>query len=122
MALHFVGFRGDEYARAVRVFGPPDFVHIGGDRWAQMEVVTGDVAVFARGRFEDEPSAYAFPDPARVTDMPMAAVRRPSRSIRLSPPFIASHPPSPRPPSLSYLALSYLAFSPGKTVLDTREL
>lgn len=30
-ALHFVGFRGDEYIRAQRVFRRPDFVHIGWD-------------------------------------------------------------------------------------------
>ncbi|MGN7161893.1 hypothetical protein [Sphingomonas sp. SAFR-052] len=62
MALHFIGFRGDEYVRAVRVFGTPDFVHIGWDRWARQEVVPGDIAVFAKGTFDDEPSAYSFPD------------------------------------------------------------
>jgi len=61
-ALHFVGFRGDEYLSALRVFGPPDFVHIGWDTWARQEVMPGDVAVFARGTFEDEPSRYSFPD------------------------------------------------------------
>jgi hypothetical protein len=61
-ALHFVAFRGDDYVRAVRIFGPPDFVHIGWDRWAKAEVVASDVAVFARGSFEDEPSRYSFPD------------------------------------------------------------
>lgn len=62
MALHFVGFRGDEYARAVRVFGPPDFIHIGWDRWAKLEICSGDVAVFATGTPDDEPSSYSFPD------------------------------------------------------------
>lgn len=61
-ALHFVGFRGDEYLRAVRVFGPPDFIHIGCDSRARLDVVDGDVAVFARGTFDDAPSAHAFPD------------------------------------------------------------
>ena len=61
-ALHFVAFRGDEYTGAVRVFGPPDFIHIGWDRWAKAEVMEGDTAVFARGTFADEPSAYSFPD------------------------------------------------------------
>lgn len=60
-ALHFIGFRGDEYLSALRVFGPPDFVHIGWDTWARQEVVPGDTAVFARGTFEDEPSRYSFP-------------------------------------------------------------
>ncbi|SFP57375.1 hypothetical protein [Sphingomonas rubra] len=62
MALHFIGFRGDEYSRAVRVFGEPDFIHIGWDRWAKLEVMPGDVAVFARGTADDEPSAFGFPD------------------------------------------------------------
>jgi hypothetical protein len=62
MALHFVGFRGDEYIRAVRVFGPPDFIHIGWDRWAWAEVMPGDVAVFARGTSDDAPSAHSYPD------------------------------------------------------------
>lgn len=61
-AVHFVGFRGDEYHAARRIFGPPDFIHIGWDRWARLDVVEGDVAIFARGTFEDEPSAYGFPD------------------------------------------------------------
>lgn len=60
--MHFVGFRGDEWWTAVRLFGPPDFVHIGWDRWAKMEIMDGDVAVFARGTADDDPSAYAFPD------------------------------------------------------------
>jgi len=61
-ALHFVGFRGDEYLSALRVFGPPDFVHIGWDTWARQEVMAGDVAVFARGTSDDEPSRWSFPD------------------------------------------------------------
>lgn len=62
MALHFVGFRGDEYARAAGIFGRPDFIHIGWDRWAMQEVVAGDVAVFATGTYEDEPSRYGYPN------------------------------------------------------------
>ena len=69
-ALHFVGFRGDEYVRALRVFGPPDFIHIGWDRWARMEVVDGDMAVFARGTFDDEPSRYSVPDIHETPDNP----------------------------------------------------
>lgn len=61
-ALHFVAFRGDEYSRAVRIFGVPDFIHIGWDTWARQAVVPGDVAVFARGTFDDPPSEYSFPD------------------------------------------------------------
>ncbi|RMB54973.1 hypothetical protein C8J44_0205 [Sphingomonas sp. PP-CE-3A-406] len=61
-ALHFVGFRGDEYLRAIRIFGPPDFIHVGWDSWAKLDVAAGDVVVFARGTFDDPPSAYSFPD------------------------------------------------------------
>ncbi len=61
-ALHFVGFRGDEYSAALRIFGPPDFIHIGWDRWARQEVMPGDIAVFARGTADDEPSVYSVHD------------------------------------------------------------
>lgn len=62
VALHFVGFRGDEYSPAVRVFGIPDFIHIDWDRWARQEVMSGDTAIFAKGTFEDAPSPYSYPD------------------------------------------------------------
>lgn len=61
-AIHYIGFRGDEYNAALRIFGPPDFVHLGWDRWAKQEVADRDVAIFARGTFDDPPSAYSFPD------------------------------------------------------------
>lgn len=61
-ATHFIGFRRDEYTSAVRIFGVPDFIHIGWDRWAMMEIMPGDVAIFAKGTADDEPSHYAFPD------------------------------------------------------------
>ena len=61
-ALHFVGFRGDEYSAALRIFGPPDFIHIGWDRWARQEVMPGDIAIFARGTADDEPSVNSVPD------------------------------------------------------------
>ncbi len=47
--LHFVWFRGDEYNRACRVWGKPDFIHIGWDRRAAREIAKGDTVVFARG-------------------------------------------------------------------------
>lgn len=48
-AVHFVGFRGDEYLSAVRVWGFPDFIHRGWDRRAQREIADGDTIVFAKG-------------------------------------------------------------------------
>ena len=61
-ALHFVGFRGDEYASACRVFGRPDFVHIGWDLRAQREIADGDTVVFARGEDGQAPAVRSFPD------------------------------------------------------------
>lgn len=54
MALHFVWFRGDEYTRAKRVFGEPDFIHLGWDRRAQREIVEDDIVVFAKGEHDQE--------------------------------------------------------------------
>jgi len=56
MAVHFVGFRGDEYHRARRVFGSPDFIHIGWDRRSRREIADGDLIVFAKGP-HDQPCA-----------------------------------------------------------------
>lgn len=49
MAVHFVWFRGEEYWSAVKVWGEPDFIHLGWDRRANREIVDGDIVVFARG-------------------------------------------------------------------------
>src|SRR5690348_6118637 len=46
IALHFVGFRGEEYHSATRVWGLPDFIHRGWDRRAQREIAPGDIIVF----------------------------------------------------------------------------
>ena len=52
--LHFVWFRGDEYLRAIQVFGRPDFIHLGWDRRAKREVFDGDTVIFARGPHDQE--------------------------------------------------------------------
>ena len=62
MALHFVGFRGDEYLRACRVFGTPDFIHQGWDLRARREIADGDIIVFAKGEYDQEPSPRSFND------------------------------------------------------------
>lgn len=59
---HFVGFKGDEYVRAVRVFGLPDFVHPGWDLRAQREILAGDTVVFATGAAEQAPRVKSFSD------------------------------------------------------------
>ncbi|WP_457349575.1 hypothetical protein [Sphingomonas sp. UYP23] len=55
-ALHFVGFRGDEYNSARRIWGKPDFIHPAWDRWAQQDMHPVDTVIFARGS-ETEPFA-----------------------------------------------------------------
>lgn len=61
-AVHFVGFRGDEYLSAVRAFGPPDFIHRGWDLRAQREIADGDMIVFAQGGPEQEPRIKSYDD------------------------------------------------------------
>jgi len=47
--VHYVGFRGDEFVRARRIFGGPVFIHRRWDRRAQRDVGPGDVVIFATG-------------------------------------------------------------------------
>lgn len=65
--VHFVGFRGEEYWSAVRVFGLPDVYHRVWDQRAQQEIAPGcDTVVFARR--ETEPSPYNFDDSNQEDD------------------------------------------------------
>lgn len=48
-AIHFVGFRGDEYLSAIRVWGKPGFIHMANDMRMRREVCDGDTVVYARG-------------------------------------------------------------------------
>ena len=60
--LHFVGFKGDEYNRAARVFGLPDFVHRLNDARFQQELdPDSDVVVFANGA-ESRPKPFSYND------------------------------------------------------------
>lgn len=62
-SLHFVGFRGDEYTRAVRAFGPPDMIHQGWDRRAFRDICFEcDTIVFAKGDENQPLSRYNFDD------------------------------------------------------------
>lgn len=61
-AVHFVWFRGDEYLRAQRVWGPPDFVHHGYDLRALRDTHPGDTVVFARGGHDQAPSERSYAD------------------------------------------------------------
>ena len=60
--LHFVGFRNDRYWNAVRVWGLPDFYHIGWDLRAKRDIAPDDIVIFAKGDEGQEPSRYSYPD------------------------------------------------------------
>lgn len=61
-AIHFVGFRGEEYHSAVRVWGRPDFYHRGWDLRARRDVAPGDTVVFAAGEHDQAPHERSFDD------------------------------------------------------------
>ena len=62
LAVHFVGFRGDEYNRAQKVW-KVDFVHVCNDRRFEAEVFEGDVVVFANG-YENKRTEFVRDDSA----------------------------------------------------------
>lgn len=61
-ALHFVGFRDERYWNAVKVWGKPDFVHITYDRYATHDMAPGDIVIFAKGDWRQEPRSFGGPD------------------------------------------------------------
>lgn len=60
--VHFIGFRGEEYHSAVKVFGKPHMIHMGWDKRALRDIGEEDLVVFARGTEHDEPRARNYPD------------------------------------------------------------
>jgi hypothetical protein len=52
-AVHFIGFRGEEYWSAVKVWGPPGFIHMGWDRRALRDIHPDDTVIFAKGTEKD---------------------------------------------------------------------
>ena len=61
MCVHFIGFRGDEYTNAVRVWGRPDFFHYVRDARVAGDVAPGDVVVCANN-WENKWSDFTFND------------------------------------------------------------
>ena len=59
--LHFVGFCGEEYRRATKIFGLPDMIHRFLDSHAIAEFAKGDTVVYANGA-EDKFTRYSFND------------------------------------------------------------
>lgn len=74
-AVHFVGFRGEEYHSAVKVFGLPDFYHRGWDRRAQRDIAPGDTVVFGPKADPAYVSPYNYDD-SNEDDDPAALERK----------------------------------------------
>ena len=52
--VHYIGFRGDEYTRAYRLFGGPAMIHRVNDIRTQSEIdPDNDVAIYAGKERED---------------------------------------------------------------------
>lgn len=67
--VHFVGFRGDEYRSAVKIWGTPDFIHRIWDQraWAETRSDAHAVVIFARSKDwqnRDHPAEFSFDDSA----------------------------------------------------------
>ena len=60
--VHFIGFRGEEYWSAVRVFGSPDFIHLTHDPRMYGDVGEDDVLVFGSRADPDVVSVYSWQD------------------------------------------------------------
>ncbi len=64
--IHFVGFRGDEYISAIRVFGKPDFIHMTHDHRMYGDIDTdSDTIVFGPKADPDFISPYSDQDHER---------------------------------------------------------
>tara|TARA_B110000503_G_scaffold119727_1_gene181779 strand:- start:365 stop:574 length:210 start_codon:yes stop_codon:yes gene_type:complete len=61
MCVHFVGFKGDEYTNAVKVWGKPDFYHRLYDTRAEGDFSPEDTVVFANGS-ENRFKSFSFND------------------------------------------------------------
>lgn len=59
---HFIGFRGDEYSRAARVFGQPDFIHKDHDLRMYGDIGPEDTLVFGPKASPDYISKYSWQD------------------------------------------------------------
>jgi len=59
--MHFVGFKGDEFNRARRVFGEPDFIHRLFDARAKSDILPGEPVIFANGE-ETKTRTFSYND------------------------------------------------------------
>lgn len=59
---HFIGFRGEEYWNAVKVFGLPDFIHMWHDNRMYGDVGEEDILIFASKANPNHISKYSWQD------------------------------------------------------------
>lgn len=62
ISVHFIGFRGEEYWNAVKVFGIPDFIHLIHDHRMYGDVGPDDVLVFGPKADPGTISIYSWQD------------------------------------------------------------
>lgn len=62
MALHFIGFKGDEYNRAIKIWGQPDFVHRHNDNRSKQDIIPEDTVIYANGEENRNRGIYSFND------------------------------------------------------------
>lgn len=60
--VQFIGFRGEEYWSAVKVWGRPQIVHMGWDRRAQRDIDPSDTVIFAQGDEHQPLAQWNYPD------------------------------------------------------------
>lgn len=60
--VHFVGFKDDRYWNAVKVFGPPHYIHPGWDMRARREIAPDDLVIFADGPADQQPRVKSYSD------------------------------------------------------------
>lgn len=62
MALHFIGFKGEEYHSAVRIWGEPDFIHRYNDNRSKQDIIPEDTVIYANGEEARNRGIYSFDD------------------------------------------------------------
>lgn len=60
--VHFVGFRGNEYRAAIKIWGRPDFIHRHYDHRVAGDVAPADTVIFAKGDERSPINPYTFND------------------------------------------------------------
>lgn len=76
VCIHFIGFRGDEYNSAKKIWGEPDFIHPVHDRRAYVEIDRdNDILIFANKARPEVLSKYRreYADLSNVTKVPYDA-------------------------------------------------